>query len=376
MKLPVRIQFWKMQGENKANLIRWMTVLLVTFFIQGIQHEVHGQAAGDLSDYKTSRPKPWRFKRLEAKTSGELVGLRYRVCGLVALPVIENKGGKYFGIKLTQTRLQIMPVGSCKSKQKTKISGILPDGEITHGTTHFRRVWLSGPTTRYNHGILGDSIEAGSVRVETLAGKQLEFPLPPDSVFEDRRARVVRLRMDGPEYLLVVRSHLNDGGSLALLGLAQGRLRQLAASAPFGRPYRWLNPVGVADFDGDGQREIAAVLTPHIGGTLTLYERKGGKLLPKHQASGFSNHAIGSRNLDLSAVLDANGDGVMDLAVPDNSQKVLRIVTFAAGRFREIRRVSNTARMVLGILQIKQEDGSPSALIFGLGNGVLVALLR
>ena len=61
-----------------------------------------------------------------------------------------------------------------------------------------------------------------------------------------------------------------------------------------GQPFRWLNPVGVGDFDGDGRREIAAVVTPHLGVTLKLYEWKGERLEPKHEAAGFSNHAIGS----------------------------------------------------------------------------------
>ncbi|PMR68583.1 hypothetical protein CR158_22340 [Halomonas heilongjiangensis] len=40
-------------------------------------------------------------------------------------------------------------------------------------------------------------------------------------------------------------------------------------------PNRWLNPVGVADLSGNGEAEIAAVTTPHIGGVLRVYRRSG-----------------------------------------------------------------------------------------------------
>ena len=36
-----------------------------------------------------------------------------------------------------------------------------------------------------------------------------------------------------------------------------------AQSEPIGSAMRWMNPVAVADLDGYGQLEIAAVITPH-----------------------------------------------------------------------------------------------------------------
>ena len=50
--------------------------------------------------------------------------------------------------------------------------GALPDGRVATGTHDIARAWLAEPTTRYDHGILGDKIEAGSLTIETRDGKR------------------------------------------------------------------------------------------------------------------------------------------------------------------------------------------------------------
>ena len=37
----------------------------------------------------------------------------------------------------------------------------LPDGVVSTGSNDVAEAWLTRPTTRYAHGILGDAIEAG-----------------------------------------------------------------------------------------------------------------------------------------------------------------------------------------------------------------------
>jgi len=59
-------------------------------------------------------------------------------------------------------------------------------------------------------------------------------------------------------------------------------------------PNRWLNPLGVGDFDGDGRLDIALVATPHIGGRLRLYRYQPGRLTLFAERSGVSTHRIGS----------------------------------------------------------------------------------
>ena len=217
--------------------------------------------------------------------------------------------------------------------------GSLPDGEIAIGSGVIRRVWLSAPTTRYDHGVLGDAIEAGAVSAELSDNRVLTYVLPKTAVFEDRIPRLVDLDGDGEMEILLVKSWLDRGAALTVISLNENKLELRAEAEPIGLSHRWLNPVGVGDFDNDGRMEIAAVITPHIGGTLQLYEMKGNRLTKDHAAYGFSNHKIGSRNLGLSVVADVNGDQIPDLIVPDASRRNLLGISFATGKSRELFRI-------------------------------------
>jgi hypothetical protein len=245
--------------------------------------------------------------------------------------------------------------------------GTLPDGVVVAGQRDVAFAWLTGPTHRYAHGVLGDAIEASGLAVEMADGRQLTFELDAGSVFEDRYPRLHDLDGDGDDEILAVRSYLDRGAALAVLGVEGGRLAILAETPAIGTANRWLNPVGAADFDGNGVTEIALVRTPHIGGTLALYRWQDGHLTEAHRAEGFSNHAIGTRELALSAVIDANGDGIPDLAVPGADRRTLRIVTFAHGRFQELANVPHAAPIASAI--VPRDDESGRRLTYTLADG-------
>ena len=59
-------------------------------------------------------------------------------------------------------------------------------------------------------------------------------------------------------------------------------------------------------------------------------------MIPVARQYGFFNHAIGSPELRLSAVADANGDGRVDLALPRADRLGLKIITLADGDIRAI----------------------------------------
>lgn len=89
-------------------------------------------------------------------------------------------------------------------------AGILPDGEIARGGGGIGRAWLSEPTGRYGHGVLGDAVEAGALVLEDAAGATHRHVLGAASVFEDRRVRLHDLDGDGRDEAIVVRSYLGE----------------------------------------------------------------------------------------------------------------------------------------------------------------------
>ena len=192
------------------------------------------------------------------------------------------------------------------------------------------------PVTRYGHFALDRPHEYARVVARTDAGRELSLVLPEDQVFEDLAPRPVRLTPGAPVELLVILSARHSGARLALVGLASGRLAVVAESTPIGTPNRWLNPVGVADLDGDGAAEIAAVTTPHIGGVLRVYRRDGARLVELDAQRGFSNHVYGQAELGLST--PARLAGRMQLLVPDQPRTTVRAMALVDGRLTETAR--------------------------------------
>jgi len=164
--------------------------------------------------------------------------------------------------------------------------------------------WYEEPTTRYAHGVLGDTIEAGA-----LVAQLDDFPncitgridLPQSLVFEDLAPRLHDLNGDGHAEIIVVESAADAGARLSVYGLsADGERLDLYAATPhIGRRNRWLAPVGVADFNSDGQMDIAYVDRPHLARTLRIWSfvpgglTGTGELREIASAAGFSNHRIG-----------------------------------------------------------------------------------
>jgi len=285
---------------------------------------------------------------------------------------VELQDGRRFQVRLRHGTLALDPLAGCPGEPIGTRPDALPGTLPLRGAGSLREVWLADPTLRYRHAIFERPENAASVRVLTDSGREMRYTAPPNAVIEDRLPRLVRAW--GGDAVLTVQSTLTGGAAVLLLEVASDRLQRLAESPPIGTPHRWLNPIGVADFDGDGQPEVAAVITPHIGGWLTLFGREGTVLAVKHRQSGFSNHAIGTDELRLAAMLDANGDDVVDLAVPGADRRSMRIVTFAHGRFHELQRVAHSAPVISAVIAADLRGDGKRALVYALGNGSLVVL--
>lgn len=227
--------------------------------------------------------------------------------------------------------------------QETVPQNGLPDGKIAVSKSANGQevaAWYGSPTTRYRHGILGDAVEAGSLHVEYRGGRHFQFRLPNSQVFEDRTPRIVDLDGDGRPEIVTIRTYQSAGASVAIFGVRNDQLVELASTEAIGRSNRWLNIAGIRDYAERGSLQIAYVETPHIGGTLYFVEWNGNRLQPIASIYGTSNHEIGSREQDLSADMDYDNDGHMDLVVPSIDRRALRVFGFSGRQLAELEMVS------------------------------------
>jgi hypothetical protein len=180
------------------------------------------------------------------------------------------------------------------------------------------------PTTRYDHGILGDAVEWGALElaVELCAGcarsdrQNLVIRLPKTRVFEDLVPRLIKDET-GRVLVMVVETDLRLGARLALYDHTG-----LVDATPFiGSTHRWLAPVGAADLDGDGFTEVAYVEKPHLSKELKVWRLRGGKLRFVASLGGLTNHRIGEDFI--SGGLRDCGGGLEIITVNGNWSKVM-----------------------------------------------------
>ena len=182
---------------------------------------------------------------------------------------------------------------------------------------------LSGPTDQYDHGVLGDSIEASSITLISNDGNQLSvqpISIPAGKVIEGIMPVWVDLTGDGQREIIVTLSDSSNGAQLAVFNQA-GELIALGDS--IGQGYRWRHQIAAAPFGPNGELEIVDVLTPHIGGTVEFFQLVGDMLVRVAQVSGYTSHVIGTRNLDMAVAGDFDNDGIIELLLPGQDRTTL-----------------------------------------------------
>lgn len=196
----------------------------------------------------------------------------------------------------------------------------LPDARLAQGPDGAVAA-LSAPTTEYEHGVLGDGIEAGGI---TILDGSLEVAgrIRPATggVFEE-----VSPLWFGEGLLAVTESTAAEGARISVYSSSG----DLAAAGPaMGQPFKWRHLLATGPFGPDGGTEIAAVRTPHVEPRVEFYEVDGqnGALRLAATLPGYTSHRINTRNLDTARAGDFDGDGGWELLVPNDSYTELAAI--------------------------------------------------
>ena len=255
----------------------------------------------------------------------------------IALCLLSARTAHAMGLMLEPSAVQCIAAAPSLPTPPAAAAKRLAGSRAVAGTKDIAWAWLGSPTLRYPHKALGSATHAGTLHV-LVAGdvnskdakpKERVYTLPLHKVFEDLTVRLADLDGDGRDEIIVIESDAVRGAATVVLGLRDSGLVELARSPYAGSTFLWLNPVGVADFDSDGKLDIASVITPHIGGILTLYHYRPPKLEPFARAMDTSNHRMGDPEQDLAVIVELPGVRPT-IIVPDMGLKALHALRWEA----------------------------------------------
>jgi hypothetical protein len=220
-----------------------------------------------------------------------------------------------------------------------------------------RILFLSGPTTRYDHGVLGDETEASSITlVETEFDPEivLEITIDQDDVVEGIMPLWADLSGDGRREIIVTQSNAENGARIVVYN-EDGSI--IGQGPSIGQGYRWRHQLTAGPFGPDGETELVDVLTPHIGGVVEFYQLIGDDLVIVASVRGFTSHVIGTRNLDMAVAGDFDGDGHFELLLPDQSRNELGGIRRTDNGAEVAWRVPVGGRVVTNLAAVELNDG-------------------
>jgi hypothetical protein len=188
---------------------------------------------------------------------------------------------------------------------------------------------------------------------------------PPDGVIEGVAPIVADVDGDGDREVVVTASDADRGARVvALPDVGTGSRSGAGAGADalvgpaVGTGFRWRHQLAVAPFGPDGGTELAAVETPHVGGTAEFYRAAGDRLELVAARRGYSSHAIGSRNLDGGVAGDFDADGRTELLVPDDPRRELAgLRRVAGGTVTEAWRLPLGGRLTTNLCAVEGAGG-------------------
>lgn len=207
------------------------------------------------------------------------------------------------------------------------MGGLPVSGESLTQTQGNWAATLDRPVDRYGHGIMGDVPEWERLCLSNSV-EQACVTLSKDSIFEELNPRLHDIDNDGDPEAIVVESKLGLGAALVVYDLENGQLRR-TVTPNIGTQNRWLAPIGVADFNGDGDMDVAYVDRPHLAKTLRVWTYRDGILTEIASLKGVTNHSIGEPFIT-SSIRTCNGRPEMILN--DSRRKNIVAVFFEDGK--------------------------------------------
>jgi hypothetical protein len=200
-----------------------------------------------------------------------------------------------------------------------------------------RLLILTDPSDQYQHGILGDSLEANSVTIVDLSDEPNvinKFSVPKNWVIESIKPLWSDWDNDGDKEIVLTLSNSTQGSKIVLYDESGNNL---AESAPIGIGYRWRHVLDIASFGDNGQKFLVDVQTPHIGGIVNYYswDKENNTINVEASLSGYSTHDIGSRDMHMYLLTEDEKSQQTLLIIPTQSKRELVALRYKSGKIHE-----------------------------------------
>lgn len=183
--------------------------------------------------------------------------------------------------------------------------------------------------------------------------------------------RPIAILIDGRPVIVAVTAQ-DGGSSLVVVGKPSAepdKAWTVLARSPVqagGAGGQALSLAAIGDVSQAGRPRIVAVAAPDGAGILQLWAYEAGALRLIGEATGYTTLSPGEGGADLSALLDADGDGVAELAVPVADRSALAILSLKDG-IREVKRLPLPGLAAFGVAAIGH--GPRTRLLVGLADG-------
>ncbi len=203
------------------------------------------------------------------------------------------------------------------------------------------QAWYDKDTDIYGHRIMGSIAEHLRLNARLADGTVVRLDLgaggAPSHVFEDMEPRLADMNGDGQIDLVLIETDITAGAALAIYGLKSGKLVKLAETPHIGMPNRWLAPIGVGDFNGDGKMDVGYIDRPHLARMLRIWTYEDNALTEIGRARKLTNHRIGDEFIT-GGVRTCNGQDEMLMVTDDWDRIVLARFEGAELRLRALGR--------------------------------------